>query len=383
MFAPQTVPTQNTEGFIEIRKKESNSIPIEINGEIKNVCVNWLKRCIGEHAVCTHDYKSRYHGQGTENMICKFHLTQEQGCWRENNRDPTKKCSRKHPPALKNFFPLENATCLQVNPNARYIKHTKPNNQRPTRPKIATCKAFMLGTNCPYGPRCSYAHGTAEMKESNAFIDSVIIGKETIPLEKILTLIHTKLVIFKDVIDKKKLENSDTRFGEVEDCLPENFVKLLDKIVNVSRMSKESQDEFTGDKKWTTNRPDIGFTDDQYDDFIALCRRFHLCEKHVKHHISTICDKKYKPNAKDICNHSINCKKGCHIFEEENQICFENLCGLPCRCKSAVEVKTMQDQIKKTIQNFNEELGRSKDTDEINRLQMCIEKYLKDYVEAN
>ena len=47
------------------------------------------------------------------------------------------------------------------------------------------------------------------------------------------------------------------------------------------------------------------------------------------------------------------------------------------------EVKTIQDQIKKTIQNFNEELEKTKDSDEINRLEMCIEKYMKDYVEAN
>lgn len=368
---------QDNEGFVEIKKKENNSILVDINGDKKNICINWLKRCIGEKTLCNHSYHARYHGEGAENMICKFHLTQEQGCWRENHRDPTKKCFRQHPPELLYFFPIENAVYLPAKLQNKNIT------QRPLRLKVGTCKAFMLGSVCPYGIKCSYAHGTAEMKESNIFIHNFVTGKETIPLNNILTLIHSKLYIFKDAIDRKKLENSDTRFGDVEECIPENFVKLLDKIINISRMSKECQDELTGEKHWVTNRPDIGFTDEQYDDFISLCRRFHLCEKHVKHHISLICDKKYKPKAENICNHSINCKKGCHIFEGENEICFENLCGLPCRCKSALQVQTIQEEIKKTIYAFNDELEKTKDSDEINRLSTCIEKYMKDYVDAN
>jgi hypothetical protein len=242
----------------------------------------------------------------------------------------------------------------------------------------------MLGTTCRYGFKCSYAHGIAEMTESNAFINSVVTGKEIILFDEIITLIHSKLVIFKDIIDHKKLENSDTRFGDVEECIPENFIKLLDKIVNVSRMSKEYKDEITGESRWTTNRPDIGFLDNQYNDFISLCRRFHLCEKHVKYYISKTCDKKYKINPSEICNHSINCKKGIHPFEgDDKQICFENLCGLPCKCKNITEIKVIQDQIMKTIISFNEELDKTKDTDEINRLKMCIEKYIKDYIEIH
>jgi hypothetical protein len=362
--------------FQEQRKKNSAYVIVNIDGENKHVCINWLRRCNGGKTQCQHSY-NRYHGEGFINMVCSFHLSQPQGCWRNDHRDPSKRCLKKHYPELLNFFPQDKKSDQEL--------ILKPKNLQISRPKIATCKAFMLQTTCPYGLKCSYAHGIAQMKESNIFIDLGLKGQEIIPFEKILSLIHHKLTIFKDIIDKKKLENSDTRFGNVEECVPDNFIKLLDKIVNISRMSKEVQDDFTGETRWILNRPDIGFTDEQYDDFIALCRKFHVCEKHVKYHVSKICDKNYKPKVDEICNHSINCKKGCHIFEGENEICFENLCGHPCQCKfktsEAAEIN--KEMISKSINSFKVELKKSTDPSEINRLELCIEKFVKDYIESN
>jgi len=362
-------------GFQEQRKKKQRHVIVLINGKQERMCINYLMRCIGQTANCNHS-DSLFH---SKNKICKFNLTQPQGCWRKDHRDPSKCCPFEHYPELLNYFPQENMHCMpaNVNPKANF-----QNNQ--IRIKTASCKADMLGIMCPYGAKCSFAHGTASMKEANAFVDAGLNGKQVIPFTNIMIYIHTILKKFKEVINRKILENSGTRI--IERTLdPINFVHDLDDIVYISRLSKEVQDDTTGKINWISDRPDIGIMEDQYEDFIALCRKFHVCDKHVKFHSLKICDKNYKPKVDELCNHSINCKKGCHIFEGENQICFEDLCGIPCSCrfKTIEDAETNKIIIKKSIDSFSEELKKSTDPTEINRLKMCIEKYVKDYIDLN
>ena len=179
-----------------------------------------------------------------------------------------------------------------------------------------------------------------------------------------------------------KLQNSETRFGEVEECKPENFVKFLEKISNIFRMSRQVIDEFTGETRWESNRPNIGVTDEQFQDFVNLLARFKVCKTHVDFHTSKFSNKKLEK----VCNHSVNCSKGgCHIFEGVKQICFENLCGIPCGCDSTndEEMKTKLNAIQLTIDALKLDLDKSTDPRETNRLTLCIEKYVKDLVECH
>jgi hypothetical protein len=118
----QMLNISESDDFQEQKKKNHAYVIVNIDGENKHVCINWLRRCNGEKTHCQHSY-SRYHGEGFTNMVCPFHLTQPQGCWRNDHRDPSKRCLKKHYPELLNIFPQEKIISDQV--------LIKPNNFNP------------------------------------------------------------------------------------------------------------------------------------------------------------------------------------------------------------------------------------------------------------
>jgi hypothetical protein len=172
----------------------------------------------------------------------------------------------------------------------------QPNNSNRMKSK---CMADMMGKLCPYGGRCNFAHnGPADKKEHMAIIDEALNGRGVINFQNILEKIHWNLTTYKNVINQVKRENRDSYdslFDEIEECEPKNLIKLLAKIVNVCKMKKEIQNDETGELQWVTNKPYIGFSDDEFDYLTALYARFIVCQKDIDHHISKLCDKDYKP----------------------------------------------------------------------------------------
>ena len=361
---------------VQHHRRQLRFVIVIINGVRTRICTNWLLRCLGEETTCNHAFNNPVHGRGYNEMVCPFHL--KDGCTMENHPDPRRRCKKQHHIELLRYFREREPVLAAAVP-------TRPSTQRTGRKKTATCMAFMHKTRCPYRT-CSFAHGVAEMKDSVAEIDAGLKGRRVLPpFQRIMEFLHWTLVTYKEVINQKKLENSEARLGDIKNCSPVNFPDFLDKIYDISRMKKQVTDQFTGETRWEPNRPDIGISDEQFEDLCNIRSRLRVCQTHVDFEILKL----YKDSnlkLEKICNHSVNCSKGgCHVFEGVRQICFDDLCGLRCKCefKTEEESESKMRAIKATLDIHKADLDKTTDVSEIHRLKLCIEKYVKDLVKAH
>jgi len=376
--------------------RSRRSVPCMIDRRIQDVCTGWIDTCNGNRIQCTHPYNRPLH---LSNMECRSHMNG--GCRRGDA------CTYGHHPEFRDYFssgstPIHRAPQPRMDqsrtgfqrpdqyrtgPHRSDQSRTGPHrsdqsrtgpqrtNQSRTgfqRIKSAQCKAILIGVPCPYGDRCSFAHGAVDKKDSVKLVESKLSGNET--FDSTIKSIHRKLVRYRDLINYHLLKNCEPRLDELGDYDLKDFYKILKMIVRVSTMKKQIQNDETGQTEYVSNRPEIDISDAEFEYYRSLFARFTVCENHIKFETDKRSVRSFKPDVKFLCNHGANCLKGgCHLFDGVLQVCLDDFISGTCGCeaKTMEEAKPQMDKMNATLESIKAEIASSSNPEEIK----CLERY--------
>ena len=381
--APQQMASvETTSEWSAVREPERiipycrNTICTTSSGERKYMCGSWIESCNFHKPAgpprrtpprCNHSSSNPNHGEGRgrEFMICSDWMNG--GC---GNSMVCRK-GKKHYPEVKNIISSELNQPVRVVETRGMEQPYRHIHARRASRRFALCEKFLKGT-CEYS-NCRFAHSLQDidMKESVSSTDASLMKTgERIPFSNLNDWMSWKLKTYEIDINHRFLESIQTqfRFDEMDGPEPENFCKKLSAMNKIFNLGHKIPDPITGEQRWTSNRPNLNITDDEYETMCSLNARFEVCDKHVNYEMSKLY---FKPLSIDnVCRHSVNCFKGCHVFEGVSLICkeyfFEGKCD--CEFKTPLAAKSRIAQINVSIDEFKAELKILSKIDNIDKL---------------